>query len=58
MGGAYEVRTDGTTTSTLKYYALAGMTVAMNDGSGLEYFLTDHLGSVVGVVNVGGTLVS
>jgi hypothetical protein len=28
-------------TSTLKYYALAGMTVAMNDGSELKYFLTD-----------------
>jgi hypothetical protein len=31
MGGLYEV-TDG---SVRKYYAMAGMTVAMNDGSGL-----------------------
>jgi RHS repeat-associated protein len=30
----------------------------MNDGSGLKYFLTDHLGSIVAVTNASGTLVS
>ena len=54
MGGAYEV-TDG---AVKKYYSLAGMTVAMNDGSGLKYLLTDHLGSVVAVADASGTLTS
>ncbi len=39
-----------------RYYAIAGMTVAMNDGSGLKYLLTDHLGSVVAVTNANGEL--
>ncbi len=54
MGGAYEV-TGG---AVRKYYAIAGMMVAMNDGSGLKYLLTDHLGSVVGVTDSSGTLIS
>ena len=54
MGGAYEV-TDG---AVKKYYSLAGMTVAMQDGSGLKYLLTDHLGSVVAVTDASGTLTS
>jgi RHS repeat-associated protein len=41
------VRSDGT---TIKYYAFAGMSVAMNSGSGLNYLLTDHLGSVIAVL--------
>ena len=57
-GGSYEVRNDGTTTTTIKYYAFAGQTIAMDDGSGLKYFLTDHLGSIVAVTNASGTLVS
>ena len=36
-GGAYEVQDNGTTQKVIKYYAFAGMTVAMNDGSGLKY---------------------
>src|SRR5574341_1150759 len=54
MGGAYEV----TGSVVRKYYAIAGMTVAMRDGSGLKYLLTDHLGSVVGVTDSSGTLIS
>ncbi len=54
LGGAYEV----TGSAVKKYYAIAGMTVAMNDGSGLKYLLTDHLGSVVGVTDGNGTLIS
>jgi len=47
--------------------AIAGMTIAtlahgasagVNDGSGLQYLLTDHLGSVVAVTNASGTLTS
>jgi RHS repeat-associated protein len=54
MGGLYE-ETDGTATV---YYAAAGMTVAMSDANGLKYLLKDHLGSVVAVTDVEGTLLS
>jgi RHS repeat-associated protein len=54
MAGAYEV----TGSAVKKYYAIAGMTVAMHDGSALQYLLTDHLGSVVAVTNASGTLTS
>jgi len=54
MGGAYEVK-DG---ATKKYYSMAGMMVAMKDASGLQYLLTDHLGSTVAVTNSSGTLTS
>ncbi len=54
MGGAYEV-TGG---AVRKYYAFAGQTIAMRDGTGLQYLLTDHLGSVVAVTNANGTLTS
>ncbi len=47
MGGAYEV----TGSSVRKYYAVAGMTVAMSDSTGLKYLLTDHLGSVVAITD-------
>ncbi len=58
FGGAYEVQSDGTTETVRKYYAFAGMTIAMDDGSGLKYFLTDHLGSVVVVTDDTGALLS
>ena len=54
-GGAYEVRSDDT---TIKYYAFAGMTFAMDDGEGMKYFLTDHLGSIVAVTDATGALIS
>jgi RHS repeat-associated protein len=54
MGGQYEVK-DG---ATKKYYSIAGMMVAVNDGTGLQYLLTDHLGSTVAVTNSSGTLTS
>ena len=54
MGGAYEVADS----AVKKYYAIAGMTVAMQDGSGLQYLLTDHLGSIVAVTDASGTLTS
>ncbi|MBV6451187.1 MAG: hypothetical protein MHPDNHAH_01918 [Anaerolineales bacterium] len=54
MGGQYEVK-DG---ATKKYYSIAGMTVAMQDGSAVQYLLTDHLGSTVAVANSSGTLTS
>jgi RHS repeat-associated protein len=54
MGGQYEIK-DG---ATKKYYSIAGMMVAVNDGTGLQYLLTDHLGSTVAVTNSSGTLTS
>jgi uncharacterized protein RhaS with RHS repeats len=30
----------------------------MDDGNGLQYFLTDHLGSIVAVTDENGTLIS
>ena len=59
MGGLYEVtHIDGATDSVRKYYSFAGQTVAMDDGTGLQYLLTDHLGSVVAVTDANGTLTS
>ncbi|WKZ38421.1 MAG: RHS repeat-associated core domain-containing protein [Anaerolineales bacterium] len=55
FGGAYETRSSG---GTIKYYAFAGQTIAMDDGTGLQYFLSDHLGSVVAVTDSSGTLTS
>jgi RHS repeat-associated protein len=57
FGGAYEV-SSGQVSSVRKYYSFAGQTVAMNDGTGLQYFLTDHLGSVVAITDASGTLTS
>jgi YD repeat-containing protein len=54
MGGAYEVK-DST---VKKYYSIAGMMVAVNDGTAVQYLLTDHLGSTVAVTNASGTLTS
>jgi len=54
MGGQYELK-DG---AVKKYYSIAGMTVATQDASGLQYLLTDHLGSTVAVTNSSGTLTS
>jgi len=53
-GGAYEV----TGSSVKKYYSIAGMTAAMHEGTGLQYLLTDHLGSVVAITSASGTLTS
>jgi len=54
MGGAYEVKDS----AVKKYYSIAGMMVATQDASGLQYLLTDHLGSTVAVTNSSGTLTS
>ena len=57
-GGAYEVVVNGGTPTVKKYYSIAGQMVAMDDGSNLHYFLTDHLGSVVAVISSSGVLES
>jgi RHS repeat-associated protein len=62
-GGAYEVNgiVSGSTfteTKHMLYFSIAGQMIASDDGSGLQYFLTDHLGSMVGVMDASGTLLS
>jgi len=63
MGGAYEVTgtISGSTfseTGSKNYYAIAGQLIASDNGSGLQYFLTDHLGSIVAVLSNSGALLS
>jgi len=53
FGGAYEV----TGSDVRKYYSFGGQTI-LKDSTGLQYFLTDHLGSVVAITNDTGTLTS
>lgn len=57
-GGSYEVQSDGSTEITRQYYALAGVSAGMREGSTFSWFLTDHLGSVVGVTDADATLIS
>ena len=57
-GGSYEVQSNGTTSTTRQYYSLAGINMGMREGSTFNYFLTDHQGSVVGVTDSSGTLIS
>ncbi len=49
---------EGSTTTILKYYSFAGGMVAMHDGTSLKYFLTDHLSSVIAVLDASGNLLS
>jgi RHS repeat-associated protein len=56
-GGLYTVEDAAGTPSVTKYYAIAGQRVAMEDVGGLQYLLTDHLGSIVAVTDASGTLV-
>jgi RHS repeat-associated protein len=57
-GGTYEVQSDGSTEITRQYYALAGVSAGMREGGSFSWFLTDHLGSVVGVTDADAILVS
>jgi RHS repeat-associated protein len=57
-GGSYEIQGDGPTAKTIRYYAFGGISVGFNDGSGLKFLLTDHLGSVVAVTDSSGTLLN
>ncbi len=52
-GGLYEVTLSaaGQETGVKRYYAVAGQIVALRDGGGTFYLLTDHLGSVVAVLD-------
>jgi RHS repeat-associated protein len=52
FGGLYEV----TDSAVRKYYSLAGQTVAMKEGTSLKYFLSDHLGSTLAVLDSAGAV--
>jgi RHS repeat-associated protein len=56
FGGAYEVTLE--TGAVRKYYSFAGQTIAMRDDDGLKYFLTDHLGSIITVLDESGEVIS
>jgi len=53
FGGAYEV----TGSDVRKYYSFQGQSI-LRDDEGLQYILSDHLGSVVGITDDEGTLTS
>jgi RHS repeat-associated protein len=55
-GGRYEVRDAAGDAEIVKYYAVAGQRIAMRDAEGVKYLLTDHLGSIVAVVDGAGEL--
>ena len=54
FGGALETSNG----SVKNYYSFAGQTIAMKDSAGLQYFLTDHLGSITATLSDTGTLIS
>ncbi len=58
-GGSYEVVIDsqGQEISVRKYYAIGGQRVMREDDTNY-YLLTDHLGSVVGISDESGSLIS
>jgi RHS repeat-associated protein len=58
-GGAYEVTlvADGSTSETVHYYAVGGVRVR-RDSAGTEWYLTDHLGSVVTALDGTGAVTS
>ena len=59
FGGTYEINDDGgASESVTKYYSLAGMRVAMREGTDVSYFAADHLSSSSVVMDDTGTLLS
>jgi YD repeat-containing protein len=56
-GGSYTVVDASGSPEVTKYYSIAGQRVAMDGPDGLQYLLTDHLGSVSAVLDASGALV-
>ena len=56
-GGVYTVEDAAGNPAVTKYYAIAGQRVAMDGSGGLQYLLTDHLGSIVAILDSVGDLV-
>ncbi len=57
VGGLYTVEDAAGAPAITKYYAIAGQRVAMEGANGLQYLLTDHLGSIVAVTDSNGAIV-
>jgi RHS repeat-associated protein len=57
-GGIYMVEDATGDPEITKYYSIAGQRVAMESAEGLQFLLTDHLGSVAAVTNSAGGLLS
>jgi RHS repeat-associated protein len=57
-GGAYEIEVVGENTTVKRYYSIAGMMVAMDNGTSLVYFAQDHLSSTSLVMDDEGGLLS
>jgi len=56
--GYYEVKQKGELHNTRQYYFAGSSRIALRENGTLQYLLTDHLGSTVGVVDTDGDLVS
>ncbi len=57
-GGIYTVADASGTPEVTKYYSIAGQMVALSGPDGVQYLLTDHLGSIAAVAEAGGDLLS
>ncbi len=57
-GGIFEVRDALGDAEFIKYYGLGGQRVALSGPDGMQYMLTDHLGSVSAVLDAAGNLLS
>ncbi len=58
-GGLFEVTLNaaGQQTAVKRYYSVGGQTIALRDAGGTLYLLTDHLGSVLAVLDASGAVV-
>ncbi|OJV35983.1 MAG: hypothetical protein BGO33_09110 [Bacteroidia bacterium 43-41] len=56
--GYYEVKQKGELHNTRQYYFAGSSRFALRENGTLQYLLTDHLGSTVGVVDTDGDLVN
>ena len=58
-GGSYEIQdaTSGTP-EVIRYYSIAGQKVAMKDYSGVQYLISDHLGSTSMVLDDAGAILN
>jgi len=57
-GGIYSVEDASGSAEVSKYYSIAGQQVALSGPDGLQYLLTDRLGSVSAVLDASGSLLS
>ena len=58
FGGLVEVENPGVGQEVTKHYSIAGMGVAMDDGTGTYYLATDHLSSTSLVMDASGNIIN